>query len=255
MKIALFEELAEHTCNSSLSLDSNNNQKVRNNQGIWFAYSSETDENGKPITFNIETKDEKIDETKFAKTPKVLGLAKTIANMSSKESLRLFINDLIKKYYNSECPFKVILDNDTKSLISLDDLKIALLNALPTDPTTTQTNRIDYNCFERLTNIQLHSNKGENNLNYSFINNENGDGYKMIITQINHEDVIKKTLHPRSATVDGEINRNEFYSLMISLAMDESIQKIALTEMIKVCYHGDKLQVYDAIIYNLLNGT
>lgn len=146
--------------------------------------------------------------------------------MSSKESLRLFINDLIKKYYNSECPFKVILDNDTKSLISLDDLKIALLNALPTDPTATQTNGIiDYNCFERLTNIQLHSNKGENNLNYSFINNENGDGYKMIITQINHEDVIKKTLHPRSATVDGVINRNEFYSLMISLAMDESIQK------------------------------
>ena len=256
LKIALFEELAEHTCNSSLYLVSNKNQKIRNNQGIWFAYSSETDENGKPITFNIETKDEKIDETKFAKTPKVLGLAKTIANMSSKESLRLFINDLIKKYYNSECPFKVILDNDTKSLISLDDLKIALLNALPTDPTTTQTNGIiDYNCFERLTNIQLHSNKGENNLNYSFINNENGDGYKMIITQINHEDVIKKTLHPRSATVDGEINRNEFYSLMISLAMDESIQKIALTEMIKVCYHGDKLQVYDAIIYNLLNGT
>lgn len=107
--------------------------------------------------------------------------------------------------------------------------------------------------FQRVKNVELHN--VNNKSKYSFEDGNNG--YKLIMTQINKEDVLEKKLAPtwnkttsKWELTDSPLSLDEFWFIFCKMAGDSSIQQLAIADAVKAKYGDAKLVVHDAQLYN-----
>lgn len=230
----------------------------------WAGTGTYNEETGKvvPYTFNdvkykpeggteqtIQASDFGADAIKPA-----LKLAKRIAESSTVDDLKKLAKAINDKYMGGSVFEDIAKNNYTIDWTDqLNQIKWMMLSS--EKGLLKQTDGVyDFaKAFQRVTNVEVH---GEIASPYCFENDK--EGYKLIMTELNKSDVLEHTIHPTFDTASQKwtmvpgsgITEEEFWFIFFKLASDTTIQQSATADVVKTIYGDNKLEVYDAQLYN-----
>lgn len=223
------------------------NKDHKFNTGIWYEYAGEYDNNGKKIdlVFNFGSHGP-IDLKDCVYLARIF---KKICAFSLLDDLKKFVDNLNQSYYG----FEKLSFDDKKDLLSI---KYEICTQLK--------NETYKKCFEQLINVSAHRSISSlndiSNKSYYFINKDRSNYSCLLVTQINKNNLYSHNLTPvyndgKWTKGQGGISPEEFFYLVIDLAMDAGVQKRAHRDMRKKIFGYEKIKVFDGKLYNILGST
>ncbi len=217
------------------------------NKGIWYEYAGEYDNNGKKIDlvfdFGVHGKKDLKDCKYLAR------IFKKISLFSLTSDLKKFVDDLNQSYDGLE---NLSFNNTWDLQKAKYEICVQLMK---------EKYKI---CFEQLINVSVHkpisSLNDINNKSYYFLNSNKNNYSCLLVTQINKNDLCSHNLTPiykegKWIKGQGGISPEEFFYLIVDLAMDKSVQKQAYRDMRKKVFGHEKIKVFDGKLYNILGSA
>ena len=223
------------------------------NKGIWYEYAGEYGNDGKKIDtiFNFGPYG-KIDLKGYEYLARIF---RKISTFSLTSDLKKFVDNLNQSYNG--------LDNlSFENKWELLEAKYKICSQLKNDK---NDKKDKYKiCFEQLIDVSVHKPISSlidiNNKSYYFANKNDKSNYACFLaTQINKNDLYAHNLTPIYNMEEGKwvkgkggISPEEFFYLVVDLAMDETVQKQAHRDMRKKVFGREKIKVFDGKLYNIL---
>lgn len=214
------------------------------NKGIWYEYAGEYDNNGKKINSVFDFGNHgKID---FKGHEYLARIFKKISSFSLISDLKKFVDVLNQSYDGIE---KLSFDNNWDLLKA----KYEICDQLKNDKYKI--------CFERLIDVSVHKTISSlndiSNKSYYFDNSNKNNYSCSMLTQINKNDLYAHKLTPKYndgkwIKGEGDISPEEFFYLVVDLAMDKTVQQQAHRDMRKKIFGREKIKVFDGKLYNIL---
>ncbi|MBQ0045730.1 MAG: hypothetical protein KBS35_02475 [Mycoplasma sp.] len=253
LKDAAFKDFAKATEDSPVLSDAGGEHEQ--NEGSLFAWACSSSKEaaekyaiknavepvgaGTPIT-----------DSQFSVIPEARKLACKIIACTTTDDLRTLAESISESFIGGSL-FKQIarreleIDKDKP----VQDLKYKMVGELLKVEEGTG-NLVYKKALQRVKNVELHRTTSSK---YCFEDENNG--YKLLMTQINKEDVLEKKLAPRwngTAWVldDSPLTLQEFWYIFAKMAADNSIQQLAIADAVKTKFGDKKLIVHDAQLYN-----
>ena len=217
------------------------------NEGIWYEYAGEYDNDGKKIDIDFDFGSHgKINLKGHEYLARIF---KKISTFSLTSDLKKFVDNLNQSYNGLE---KLIFENNWELLKA----KYKICSQLKSGKYK--------KCFDQLVDVSAHKPISSlidiTDKSYYFVNKNNKSNYAcLLVTQINKNDISSHNLTPIYNMEDGKwvkgkggISPEEFFYLVVDLAMDESVQKQAHRDMRKKIFGREKIKVFDGKLYNIL---
>lgn len=217
------------------------------NKGIWYEYAGEHDNDGKKIDINFDFGS--YGKINLVGREYLARIFKKISTFSLTSDLKKFINNLNQSYNGLE---SLSFENKWQ----LSEAKYKICSQLENDKYKI--------CFERLVDASVHKPISSlidiTNKSYYFMNKNDRSNYACLLaTQINKNDLYSHNLTPIYNMDEGKwvkgkagVSPDEFFYLVVDLAMDESVQKQAHRDMRKKVFGHEKIKVFDGKLYNIL---
>ncbi len=241
---SLYPELKEAIFSKKNSFANKDHQF---NGGIWYEYAGEYDNDGKKIDIDFDFGS--YGKINLKDHEYLARIFKKISTFSLTSDLKKFVNNLNQSYNGlGNLAFESkweLLEAKYKICSQLKDGNYKM-------------------CFDQLVDVSAHKPISSlidiTNRSYYFGHKNDKSNYAcLLVTQINKNDLSSHNLTPiynieegKWVKGKGRISPEEFFYLVVDLAMDESVQKQAHRDMRKKVFGREKIKVFDGKLYNIL---